>query len=275
MKICPDCEISYSESAKFCRKCGGSLVVGATPPEGVIDPDLDSSGVAGGGPKAWVNKVQDWCLSQIRIAAPAYPFLIGSGVLVVLGLIFSWWLVLLGLGAGAFLAYCFRDPERPIPSGPEVVVAPADGKVLFVDTVWEDRFLKASARRVAISLSLLDVHVTRAPVESMVVKTEHQPGQFAAPITREADKTSERRIWMLVDEYERRFLLVQMAGQLTRRIIPFAQGGQRLARGERLGMICFGSRVDLFLPLEVQITVAPGEKVLAGSDAVAILPIAK
>jgi len=224
-------------------------------------------------PLAWISKGQDWQFPNIKIAAPAYPFLLGCGVLIVLGLIFSWWLVILGLVAGAFLAYCFRDPDRPIPSDPRAVVAPADGKVLFVDTVWEDRFLKTSAQRVAILLSLLDVHVNRSPIAGMVVKTEHQPGQFAAPARREADKTNEQRIWMLVDEDDKRFLLVQMAGQLTRRIIPFAQGGQRLDRGERLGMICFGSRVDLFLPLEAQVTVAPGTNVLAGTDVVARLPM--
>lgn len=227
-------------------------------------------------PMAWTSKMQGWQFSDIKIAAPAYPFLLGSGVLIVLGLVFSWWLLLiLGLGAGAFLAYCFRDPERPIPSEPEVVVSPADGTVLFVDTVWEDRFLNASARRVAISLSLLDVHVNRAPVAGVVVKTEHQPGQFTAPVGSKADRINERRIWMLADEDDRRFLVVQIAGQLTRRIVPFAQGGQRLDRGERLGMICFGSRVDLFFPLEAQVTVAPGARILAGTDVVARLPMAK
>lgn len=223
--------------------------------------------------KAQTRDEKGWQFPTFKIAAPAYKFLMGSGVLIVLGLVFSWWLlVILGLGAGAFLAYCFRDPERSIPSEPQVVVSPADGKVLFVDTVWEDRFLNGSARRVAISLSLLDVHVNRSPVAGMVVKTEHQPGQFSAPVGSKADRINERRIWMLADEADRRFLVVQMAGQLTRRIIPFAQGGQRLARGERLGMICFGSRVDLFLPLEAQVTVAPGTKVLAGTDVVARLP---
>jgi len=226
-------------------------------------------------PMAWIRKWEGRQLPNIKLAAPGYPFLWGSGALVVLGLIFSWWLVILGLGAGGFLAYCFRDPERSIPSDPGVVVAPADGKVLFVDTVWEGRFFNASARRVAILLSLLDVHVNRAPVAGMVVKTEHQPGKFTAPVGIEADRTNERRIWMLADEADRRFLVVQVAGQVTRRIIPFAQGGQRLVRGERLGMICFGSRVDLFLPLEAQVTVAPGARVLAGTDVVARLPMAK
>lgn len=275
MKICPSCEISYGESAKFCRKCGGSLVEEATPREVIAGSDLDSLDVSEAGPKAWVRKVQAWYLSHIKIAAPAYPYLIGSGVLVVLGLIFSWWLVILGLGAGAFLAYCFRDPERPVPSDPQVVVAPADGKVLFVDTVWEDRFFNASARRVAISIGLLDVHVNRSPVASIVVKTEHHPGQFTAPVGSKADRINERRLWMLADEDDRRFLVVQIAGQLTRRIVPFAQGGQRLAQGERLGMICFGSRVDLFLPLEAQVTVAAGTRVLAGTDVVAKLPMGK
>lgn len=274
MKICPICEITYPETSKFCRKCGAHLMASAEPPLGATEPDLDLLGmVEGNSAKAWGRKVQEWYSAHIRIAAPAYPFLLGSGGLVVLGLIFSWWLVIFGMGAGAFLAYCFRDPERLVPSDPQAVVAPADGKVMFVDTVWEDRFLNAFARRVAILVSLLDVHVNRSPIAGMVVKTEHQPGQFTALFNREADKTNEQRLWMLADQHERRFLLIQLAGQLTRRIIPFAQGGQRLARGERLGMICFGSRVDLFLPLEAQITVAAGARVLAGYDVVARLPL--
>jgi phosphatidylserine decarboxylase len=215
---------------------------------------------------------QGWQPPIINLAPPVYRLLIGCGILVLVGFLFNWWLiVILGLGTGAFIGYCFRDPERPIPADPEVVVSPSDGKVLFVDTVWEDRFLKASSRRVAILLGLLDVHVNRAPVASKVVKTEHQPGQFASPVRREADKTNEQHIWMLMDENDRRLLVVQMAGQLTRRIVPFAQKGQRLDRGERLGMICFGSRVDLFLPLDAQVTVAPGDQVLAGAHIVAKL----
>ncbi len=280
MKICPSCEINYAESSKFCRKCGGSLVDEREFPQ-IESFTYEEERFREMGPgdekrEPGLDSGKGWQFPSFKIAGPAYKLLIGSGVLVVLGLVFSWWpIVILGLAAGGFLAYCFRDPERPIPEDPEVVVSPADGTVLFVDTVWEDRFLNASARRVAISLSLLDVHVNRAPVASMVVKTEHQPGQFSAPVGSKADRVNERRIWMLADEDDRRFLVVQMAGQLTRRIVPFAQGGQQLARGERLGMICFGSRVDLFLPLDAQVTVAPGTRVLAGADGVAKLPRAK
>jgi phosphatidylserine decarboxylase len=276
MKICPSCEINYNESSKFCRKCGGSLVdeqefpqIESLPYE---EQRLRKTGPGDEKRELGLDSGKGWQFPSFKIAAPAYKFLMGSGVLVVLGLVFSLWpIVVLGLGVGGFLAYCFRDPERAVPSDPEVVVSPADGTVLFVDTVWEDRFLNASARRVAISLNLLDVHVNRAPVAGVVVKTEHQPGQFSAPVGSKADRTNERRLWMLADEDDRRFLVVQMAGQLTRRILPFAQGGQRLDRGERLGMICFGSRVDLFLPLEAHVSVAPGARVLAGTDVVARL----
>ncbi|MBM4274084.1 MAG: phosphatidylserine decarboxylase family protein [Deltaproteobacteria bacterium] len=204
------------------------------------------------------------------IAAPGYPFILGGVLLVVLGWAFKWpLLTFLGLLGGGFFAYFFRDPERPIPSEPEAVVAPADGKVVFVDEIREDRYLRGPAKRLAIFMNVFDVHVNRAPVAGRVVQMEHRPGAFMAAFKHDAGHANEQQALMLEGEGRRRVLVVQIAGLLARRIVPFVREGQNLAKGERLGMICFGSRVDVYLPLESEILVKVGDRVKAGISAVA------
>jgi len=209
----------------------------------------------------------------MKIAAPGYRFILAALMLVLLGWAMEWPpLTVLGLAAGAFLIYFFRDPERPIPAQAGAVVAPADGKVIFVDTVADHGVLKAPAKRVAIFMNVFDMHVNRAPVAGTVLDTQHHPGKFLAAFREDAAELNERQTWLIKDAAGRQLLMVQIAGLLARRIVPFAQAGQRLDRGQRLGMICFGSRVDLYLPLEAETTVKVGERVLAGSTVVAKFP---
>jgi phosphatidylserine decarboxylase len=189
--------------------------------------------------------------------------------LFILGWWLSWtWLALVGLLAAAFFAYFFRDPERAIPPEENLIVSPADGKVMLIDEVMEEGFLKAPARRVAIFMNVFDVHVNRAPVAARVAASEHRPGRFTAAFRHEASRVNEQHAWLLEGEGDRRVLMVQIAGLLARRIIPWAAAGQFLAKGQRLGMICFGSRVDLYLPREWEIVVQVGDKVKAGSSVV-------
>ncbi len=203
------------------------------------------------------------------IAAPGYRFLAGAVLLIFLGwLLGSSVLEILGLVTLAFFAYFFRDPERLIPGGPEEVVSPADGKVVFIDEVREERYLNAPARRVAIFMNVFDVHVNRAPVAGTVAASEHRDGCFKAAWREDACVLNEQQALVLEAE-GRRVLVVQIAGLLARRIISYVQPGQSLMKGERLGMICFGSRVDLYLPLGAEILVKVGEKVKAGSSVVA------
>jgi phosphatidylserine decarboxylase len=201
------------------------------------------------------------------IAAPGYRFILASLVLVILGLSTGWfWLTWLGFLGGAFFAYFFRDPERVIPPEPELIVSPADGKVVLVDEVQEERFLKGPARRVAIFMNVFDVHVNRAPLAGAVADQVHKPGAFGAAFRQEAGWENEQQAMMLEGEAGRRALVVQIAGLLARRIISYAHPGDRLARGERFGMICFGSRVDLYLPPTVDLKVQAGQRVKAGSS---------
>ena len=201
------------------------------------------------------------------IAAPGYPLVLGGVVLVFLGLIGHWpWLTVLGLAAGGFFAYFFRDPERDIPPEPGIIVSPADGKVVRVDEVPAWQYYPESAKRVAIFMNVFNVHVNRSPVAGAVVAIAHRPGRFKAAFYEEAAQQNEQRLTLLESNAGNLVLVVQIAGLLARRILGWVQQGQPLGRGERLGMICFGSRVDVYLPREAEIQVQVGDRVKAGSS---------
>jgi len=207
---------------------------------------------------------------QGLISSPGYRFILPLAGVFLLGLAMnSTLLALLGLLGAGFFAYFFRDPERAVPQETEAIVSPADGKVVAVDEVQEDKFLGRPAKRVAIFMNVFDVHVNRAPVAGTVVVSKHQPGRFQAACCPGAEQVNEQQATLLEAGEGRRLLVVQIAGLLARRIIPYVQPGQKLEKGERLGMICFGSRVDLYLPPEVEILVQVGDRVQAGSSVLA------
>ena len=176
---------------------------------------------------------------------------------------------LLPLLAGVgFCLYFFRDPERQPPSGDDLIISPADGRVLEVVPGREEQFLHAPATRVSIFMSPLDVHVNRSPVTGTVELVRHTAGKFRAAFADKASLDNERNAVVLASG-GRRYLVVQIAGALARRIVCARQPGDRLARGERFGMIMFGSRVDVFLPPGVEPRVARGDRVRAGQTVIA------
>jgi len=176
-------------------------------------------------------------------------------------------LVPLVLAVG-FCLYFFRDPERRTPPGERLVVSPADGRVVAVVEERDERVLGAPATRVSIFMSPLDVHVNRNPVSGTVALVRHSAGRFRAAF---ADKASldNARTAVVLESGGRRYLLVQIAGALARRIVCRLRPGDRVQRGERFGMIMFGSRVDLFLPVGVAPVVRRGDRVRAGTSVVA------
>jgi len=179
-------------------------------------------------------------------------------------------LVPLLVGVG-FCLYFFRDPERRPPPGEHLVVSPADGRVLEVVEEREERFLAAPATRVSIFMSPLDVHVNRSPVAGAIELVRHTAGKFRAAFHDKASLDNERNA-VVLDGGGRRYLVVQIAGAVARRIVCRRRAGDRLARGERFGMIMFGSRVDLFLPAGVTPRVGKGDRVRAGLTVVAEVP---
>jgi phosphatidylserine decarboxylase len=171
----------------------------------------------------------------------------------------------------AFCLWFFRDPARRIPDDPRAVVSPADGRVVAVTPVDEEQFLHAPATRVSIFMSPLDVHVNRSPVAGRITGLVHTAGKFRAAWEDKASLDNERNA-MVLEQGTRRFLVVQIAGAVARRIVCRRTVGDVLERGEAYGVIMFGSRVDLYLPRDVRARVRKGERVRAGVSVVGELP---
>lgn len=198
------------------------------------------------------------------IARPGYPFILGGVLLFLLGLWAGQFLVYLGAGLTVFFAYFFRDPERAGPNEPGVIISPADGKIIVVETVREETFLKKPAQKLSIFMNVFDVHVNRAPVACQVQGLAYERGRYLAANRPEAPDQNERLAMHLKTPEGDDLVMVQIAGLLARRIISYVQEGETLAQGERVGLICFGSRVDLYLPDTFRADVKVGQRVKAG-----------
>ena len=173
--------------------------------------------------------------------------------------------------AVGFPVWFFRDPDRTVPTDPRAVVSPADGRVVDVSPVHEDRFLHAAATKISIFMSPLDVHVNRSPVAGRITRLQHTAGKFRAAWEDKASLDNERNA-MVLEQGSRRFLVVQIAGFLARRIVCRQAVGDVLDRGQAYGVIMFGSRVDLYLPPDVAARVRKGERVVAGETVLGELP---
>ncbi|MGQ9688861.1 MAG: phosphatidylserine decarboxylase family protein [Desulfobaccales bacterium] len=212
-------------------------------------------------------------LGRGPLAAPGYPWIAAAGGLTLVFWLLNWGLAtFLGLLATAFLLNFFRNPTRTSPTDLAAIVSPADGKVVLTDEVQEDEFLGGPARRVAIFMNIFDVHVNRAPVAGRVLACRHRPGRFVAAFKDEADQVNEQQAILWETPAGARVLTVQIAGLLARRIVPAVSAGDVFPKGGPFGMICFGSRVDLYLPRNCVIQVKIGDRVKAGESIVARFP---
>ena len=160
----------------------------------------------------------------------------------------------------------FRNPKRTIPSDLAAIVSPADGKVILVDEVPETEFLQSSARRVAIFMNVFDVHVNRAPVAGRVIVTRHRPGRFLAAFKEEADRVNEQHVILWETPAKAPGAHGANCGVAGPAHCPGCQEGDVVAKGAPFGMICFGSRVDLYLPRNCDIMVSVGDRVKAGES---------
>lgn len=178
----------------------------------------------------------------------------------------GWWLVGAALLLlAAFVLYFFRDPERVVPMEPGAVVSPADGRVLAV----ESADLRGRPHtRVSIFLSLFDVHVNRAPIAGRITGVEHRPGKFHIASRQEASRENEQNE-VTIEGEGTQVVFKQIAGILARRIEFWAKSGDQLERGQRVGLIRFGSRVEVFLEPCYRVQVGPGGRVRGGSSVLA------
>ncbi len=170
-----------------------------------------------------------------------------------------------------FLLFFLRDPQRRIPLYPDLFVAPADGRVVALEPTHEPLFLMGQATRISIFMSLVDVHVNRAPMAGQVAFTRHQAGRFLPAHRRSASEVNESHLLGLEDG-EIRIAVKQVAGSFARRIECWVSPGQQLERGQRFGLIKFGSRVDVFLPPHLEVLVGLHQKVRAGETVLARAP---
>lgn len=162
----------------------------------------------------------------------------------------------------------FRDPERQPPEDPSAIVAPADGRVVEVEQDAELSAIGGRGRRISIFLSVFDVHVNRAPAPGTIRTSVRSPGAFFDARRREAAARNERREWVF-DSDRGPFAVVQIAGLIARRIVAWKRPGERVAAGDRIGMIRFGSRTDLLLPPTADVVVRVGDRVRGGETMMA------
>jgi len=208
-------------------------------------------------------------VGRIPVAREGWPFIVVPAAIAA-GLALLGRRALAAPFAAASLAALgfFRDPEREIPAVAGGVLAPADGRVLAVDEV-EDAFV-GPAVRAAIFLSPLDVHVNRAPIAGLVVGAAWTPGRFVAAYREDSAELNERCTLCLQGE-RARVTVVQIAGVLARRIVCRVAPGDKLAAGERFGMIRFGSRTDCLMPRGTRVTVRAGDRVTGGVTVIGML----
>jgi len=195
------------------------------------------------------------------IATTLVLFLVGWTIPALLALIFT-----------IFTINFFRDPERTTPADPRLIISPADGRVIKVAPLRDERFLHADATLVSIFMSPLDVHVNRIPSSGRVVEVRYNPGKYFRAFADKASLDNEQNAVLVEDGDGRRLCFVQIAGFLARRIVCYLQVGMAVDRGQRYGMIMFGSRADIYLPAGAQVRVAVGDRARGGETVIAQWP---
>lgn len=210
----------------------------------------------------WSDPPSRWAFPM---ATAGYPLLLGAGfvtlVLAQLGLTAP---TVAALVATFCIAGFFRDPDRVIPNRPGIVVSPADGRIISVERIAKTAFFDGPCYKISIFMSVFNVHVNRIPAEGRVSRISYRPGHFFAADRSEASLSNEHNAVFLETAYGRRLCVVQVAGWIARRIICRVQGEETVRRGQRFGMICFGSRLDVYLPPDLTLMTSVGDKVKAG-----------
>lgn len=182
------------------------------------------------------------------------------------------WFSLVGLALLAFTLYFFRDPRREIPDGPGLIVSPADGRVTDIEEIEENEWVNRRMKRVGIFLSVFDVHVNRAPADCRVVYTAEYSGTYLDARSPLASTHNTARTWAFECSPDLVLVVRQVTGAIARRIVPWAGLDERLARGQHFGMIRFGSRTEICLPLNAEVMVKVGQHVKGGTTVLARLP---
>lgn len=203
------------------------------------------------------------------IAPEGRPFIIGAWIIALaLFLVVPWPLAALWLPVAAWVVAFFRDPVREGPRGDRLVIAPADGLVVSIVNVDEPLYLQGRATRISIFMNVFDVHVNRYPATGTIGYRHYNKGSFGHAGTEKASLENEQ-CTVGMEAARGKLLLRQIAGLVARRIVTDHQTGTRVEQGERMGLIRFGSRVDVFVPVDLKVLVHPGDRTTAGQTVVA------
>jgi phosphatidylserine decarboxylase len=201
----------------------------------------------------------------IPIVKEGLPFVAAAGTPAVAAGVLGWTGLAAAFGAVAlFTAWFFRNPRRSAPTSERAVVAPGDGKIVEICEESEPRFLKDTSVRISIFLNIFDVHVNRIPCRGTVEQVAYQRGQFFAASRPEATLQNEQNALLIRAAQGTKVLCVQIAGLIARRIVCWVTPGEAVACGERFGLIRFGSRMDVFLPMGTKLNVKVGDHVKGG-----------
>lgn len=207
----------------------------------------------------------------IPVASEGWPFIIPLTIVTALLFAFGWKnTASVSLVLTLFVLFFFRDPERTVPEGKNLVVSPADGRVIVVKDIFEPTYLKQDVKQISIFLSVFNVHVNRSPIAGTVEVVKYNPGKFHVASVDKASLDNEQTS-MVIANGKDKVLVKQIAGLIARRIVCYAKPGDAILAGERYGLIRFGSRVDIFLPKNTQLKVKVGDRVKGARDIIAVL----
>src|SRR5215813_4158954 len=198
------------------------------------------------------------------IVKDAYRFLLPLMAATALAFVLHlYWIAIFVLLLAAFVAFFFRNPKRDIPSDPRVVVSPADGRVVKVEQV-------GNVTKLSIFLSIFDVHVNRSPIAGRIEAIDYKRGKFKPAWNHAASVENERNVIMVAHD-DLKLVFTQIAGLIARRIVCWKKVGDTVTKGELIGLIRFGSRVDVLFPAGAEATVKPGMRVRAGSSGIGLI----
>ena len=213
-------------------------------------------------------------LSRIQVRPEGHLFIVIFALITVVFFNVAQWLGWVGLILVGWSVYFFRDPDRVTPDNSNLVISPADGIIQMVTEASPPSELDMTEnpmKRISIFMSVFDCHVNRSPINGNVIKDAYRPGKFLNATLDKASESNERRSLTIRTESGTEIAVVQIAGLIARRIISWTGEGHNLEAGERYGMIRFGSRLDIYLPLKSKILVLIGQRSIAGETPIAKL----
>lgn len=209
-------------------------------------------------------------MKTLPVAKDAFLYIIVLLVISIIFYIYIPFMSIISLILLLFVVYFFRNPHRKIPEGENLVLSPADGLVMSISEIDEPTFLHSRAIKVTIFLSIFNVHINRAPIAGVIKYTNYRPGKFLPAYKTHASEINERNT-IGIEGIRLKILVHQITGLIARRIVCWAKEGDSLARGERYGLIKFGSCTEIVLPTDVEIKVKPGDKVKGAKTIIGVV----